>query len=72
MELFFLDEGFGTLDDSLLDTVIDALENLRSLNRRAIGLITHVEKIQDQMPVKLLVSPGETGKRGSEVKLVYS
>lgn len=72
LELFFLDEGFGTLDDSLLDTVIDALENLRSLNRRAIGLITHVEKIQDQMPVKLLVSPGETGKRGSEVKLVYS
>ncbi len=72
LELFFLDEGFGTLDDSLLDTVMDALENLRSLNRRAVGIITHVEKIQDQIPVKLIVKPGETGKRGSEVELAYS
>ncbi len=72
LELFFLDEGFGTLDDSLLDTVMDALESLHSLNRRAIGLITHVEKIQSQMPVKLMVKPGETGGRGSEVELVYS
>ena len=72
LELFFLDEGFGTLDDSLLDTVMDALENLRSLNRRAIGLITHVEKIQEQVPVKLVVKPGETGGHGSEVELVYT
>ena len=64
LELFFLDEGFGTLDDNLLDIVMDAMENLRSLSSRAIGLITHVEKIQNQIPVKLLVKPAESGGKG--------
>lgn len=72
LELFFLDEGFGTLDDNLLDIVMDALENLRSLSSRAIGLITHVEKIQNQIPVKLLVKPAESGGKGSQVEIVYS
>ena len=48
LELFFLDEGFGTLDDNLLEVVMDALENLQSLSSRAIGLITHVEKLQNR------------------------
>ena len=72
LELFFLDEGFGTLDDNLLDIVMDAMENLRSLSSRAIGLITHVEKIQNQIPVKLLVKPAESGGKGSQVEIVYS
>ena len=72
LELFFLDEGFGTLDDNLLDVVMEALENLHSLSSRAIGLITHVERIQNQMPVKLLVKPAESGGKGSRTKLVYS
>lgn len=72
LELFFLDEGFGTLDDNLLDIVMDAMENLRSLSSRAIGLITHVEKIQNQIPVKLVVKPAESGGKGSQVEIVYS
>lgn len=72
LELFFLDEGFGTLDDNLLDVVMEALEHLRSLSSRAIGLITHVERIQNQMPVKLLVKPAESGGKGSRTELVYS
>ena len=72
LELFFLDEGFGTLDDNLLDVVMEALEHLRSLSSRAIGLITHVERIQNQMPVKLLVKPAESGGKGSRTELAYS
>lgn len=69
LELFFLDEGFGTLDDNLLEVVMDALENLQSLSSRAIGLITHVEKLQNQMPVKLLVKPAESGGKGSRTEI---
>jgi DNA repair protein SbcC/Rad50 len=36
LEFFFLDEGFGTLDNDLLDTVIDSLERLSS-KERVIG-----------------------------------
>lgn len=72
LELFFLDEGFGTLDDSLLDVVMEALESLHGFSSRAIGLITHVEKIRSQIPVKLMVTPAESGGRGSRVEIVYS
>ena len=40
LEFFFLDEGFGTLDNNLLDQVIDSLERI-STKERMIGLISH-------------------------------
>ncbi len=72
LELFFLDEGFGTLDDGLLDVVMEALETLHGISSRSIGLITHVEKIRSQIPVKLMVTPAESGGKGSRVEIVYS
>jgi exonuclease SbcC len=56
LEFFFLDEGFGTLDAELLDTVIDTLERLRS-RRRTIGLITHVGALRERIPRRLVVTP---------------
>ena len=56
LEFFFLDEGFGSLDSSLLDTIMDALLKLSSKDR-VIGLITHVPEIQHRIETKLLVSP---------------
>lgn len=56
LEFFFLDEGFGTLDNELLDTVMDELERLRSPNR-AIGLISHVRELRERIPRKLIVTP---------------
>ncbi|SHJ86601.1 exonuclease SbcC [Hathewaya proteolytica DSM 3090] len=71
LELFFLDEGFGTLDDDLLDVVLESLEKLHSDNL-SIGIISHVEKIKERVPVKLLVWPSESGLKGSTVKIVKS
>ena len=53
LEFFFLDEGFGSLDDDLLDTVMNSLEQLQS-KKRSIGIISHVEAIQTRVPVCLL------------------
>lgn len=60
LEFFFLDEGFGTLDAELLETVVDTLERLRS-RRRTIGLITHVTTLRERVPRRLVVSPPVDG-----------
>lgn len=71
LELFFLDEGFGSLDDDLLDVVMTSLERLQN-QRRSIGIITHVEAIQARVPVKLIVSPSNISQNGSTIRLEYS
>ncbi|MGV3488356.1 MAG: AAA family ATPase [Tuberibacillus sp.] len=69
LQFFFLDEGFGTLDQELLDTVITALEKLHS-ERMSIGVISHVPELQDRLAHKLFVEPAEPSGRGS--RLIHS
>ncbi len=45
---FFLDEGFGTLDDELIDVVYGALESLSS--DCLVGVISHSGSLIDRMP----------------------
>ena len=68
LELFFLDEGFGTLDDDLLETVVSSLEKIQH-EKLKIGIISHVESIKNRVPVKLIVTPAESGMGGSKVKI---
>lgn len=56
LEFFFLDEGFGTLDNDLLETVMSSLERLRS-EHRAIGVISHVAQLRERIPRRLIVTP---------------
>jgi exonuclease SbcC len=68
LEFFFLDEGFGTLDNTLLDIVIDSLERLSS-NSRVIGLISHVPEMKSRITRRLIVdAPDRTGK-GSRIRI---
>ena len=46
--LFFLDEGFGTLDKDALQTVFKTLKALRAENR-VVGIISHVEELQHEV-----------------------
>ncbi len=65
IEFFFLDEGFGTLDSSLVDTVMNALEKLKSSNF-TIGVISHVEELKHRIVNKITVNKA-TESRGSAV-----
>lgn len=65
IEFFFLDEGFGTLDEKLVDTVMDSLERLKSENF-AIGIISHVEELKHRIDRKLSVEKA-TEKHGSRI-----
>jgi exonuclease SbcC len=68
LELFFLDEGFGTLDDELLEVVMSSLERIHN-EKLKVGIISHVETIKNRVPVKLMITPAESGMGGSKVKI---
>ncbi len=48
IDMLFLDEGFGTLDENTLDGAIDALEQLHQNEGKMIGIVTHVERLQGE------------------------
>ncbi|HET6213754.1 MAG TPA: hypothetical protein VFE14_12895, partial [Micromonosporaceae bacterium] len=56
LESIVLDEGFGTLDASTLDTVAATLENLAARGDRMVGVVTHVGALADRIPVRFEVS----------------
>lgn len=68
LEFFFLDEGFGTLDNNLLDTVIDSLERL-SRKERVIGIISHVPELRSRIGRRLIVDPPTVSGEGSRVRI---
>ncbi|KUK74028.1 MAG: Putative Nuclease sbcCD subunit C [Clostridiales bacterium 38_11] len=68
LELFFLDEGFGTLDDNLLDVVMTSLEKIHH-DKLKVGIISHVESVKNRVPVKLIVTGAVTGEGGSKVRI---
>ncbi|MFC0189192.1 AAA family ATPase [Fictibacillus aquaticus] len=68
LQFFFLDEGFGTLDQELLDTVVTALEKLQ-MNSFAIGVISHVPELKARLSKKVLVTPSDFAGKGSTVAL---
>lgn len=68
LQFFFLDEGFGTLDPGLLDTVLTALEKLH-MRRLAIGVISHVPEMRERLPRQLIVEPAEPSGKGSHLHL---
>ncbi len=68
LQFFFLDEGFGTLDESLLDTVITALEKLQN-ESLSVGVISHVPELRARLPRKVIVTPSEPSGRGSRIEM---
>lgn len=60
--LFFLDEGFGTLDKDSLQTVFKTLKALRSENR-VVGIISHVEELQQEVDTFIRAEVSPTGSR---------
>jgi exonuclease SbcC len=55
LESIVLDEGFGTLDASTLDSVTATLENLAARGDRMVGVVTHVAALAERIPVRFEV-----------------
>lgn len=60
VDTLFVDEGFGALDASTLELVMDTLDQLRA-GGRAVGVVSHVAEMRTRIPARLDVVKGRTG-----------
>ena len=60
LDSLFIDEGFGTLDQTYLESVMQSLDRLRSTGK-LIGLISHVSELKQRIPTRVHVIKGRQG-----------
>ena len=60
MDALFIDEGFGALSEDFLDKALDMLGQLTEGNR-LVGIISHVDRLDESIPQKIRVRRGEKG-----------
>lgn len=65
-EFFFIDEGFGTLNEQMVETVASALISLSK--QTTVGIVTHRNELADRIPVRLNVIAA-TETEGSKFEL---
>jgi len=63
IDAMFIDEGFASLDANSLDNAMNVVASLADGNR-LVGIISHVEALNDRIENKVLI---KRGKAGSEV-----
>ena len=51
----FIDEGFGSLSGEPLQHAIETLQSLHSKVGRQVGIISHIEEVQERIPVQIQV-----------------
>lgn len=57
IDSLFLDEGFGSLDADTLEIALTALDTLHA-SGKMIGVISHVEAMQERIPAQIRVEKG--------------
>ena len=63
---FFIDEGFGTLDQDSLEEVLNTLMNIRSRGKQ-IGIISHIKELTDRLPIRLQLNKNQLGESNLEI-----
>lgn len=66
LEALFIDEGFGSLDEDMLDNALSVLSDLTQ-GDRLVGIISHVDKLGASIPQKIVV---KNGPKGSSLRVV--
>lgn len=65
INILFIDEGFGTLDEKNLDSVMQTLETLQQIagqHDRRVGMISHREEIVERIPTQIRVTKKGAGR----------
>lgn len=65
LDALFIDEGFGTLSPDVLDKALDVLDQL-SAGDRLVGIISHVDKLDESIPQKIRVTCDENGSHARQ------
>lgn len=70
VNILFIDEGFGTLDEKSLDSVMETLEKLQNIpgqGNRRVGIISHREELEERIGVKIKVVKKGEGRSMVEI-----
>lgn len=68
LDTMLIDEGFGTLDSSYLDSVVSCLVNLKKAGRQ-IGIISHIPELKNRIKSQIIIKKSKEG--GSKVLLKW-
>lgn len=71
VNILFIDEGFGTLDEGNLNSVMETLGKLQEiagLKERRVGIISHRPEIEERIPVQIQVQKRGEGRSEIVVK----
>lgn len=67
-DMLFIDEGFGTLSEDYLNTVMDTLERLHQLGGKKVGIISHVEGLRERIKTQIQVNRIDNSR--SEIQVI--
>jgi exonuclease SbcC len=68
LDILFIDEGFGSLSKDVLQTAIETLGLLHKTLNKHVGVISHVEELQERIPVQIKVKQnGNTSSSQIEI-----
>lgn len=67
LDVLFVDEGFGSLDEDSLDKAMKALRDL-SEDNRLVGIISHVAELKKRIDKQIVVTKKKTGE--SEIEII--
>ena len=71
VNILFIDEGFGTLDEKSLDSVMETLgklQDIAGLKDRRVGIISHRTELEERLPVQIKVE--KRGEGRSQVSII--
>lgn len=65
LDALFIDEGFGSLDESSLERAMSILDDLRNAAHRhcIIGIISHVDELKSRIPSKIEIKKANFGSQ---------
>ena len=70
VNILFIDEGFGTLDEKSLDSVMSTLEKLRYIagqSNRRVGIISHREELNERIGTQIRITRHGEGRSRVEI-----
>lgn len=66
LDVLFVDEGFGSLDDELLRLAVSTLQLLGE-NHRLVGVISHVQELRERIERKIVVRKSADGSSHAQI-----
>lgn len=70
VDTLFIDEGFGSLSEEYLGSVMETLNRLYDLGGRRVGIISHVEMLKERVATQIQVKRNPANNTVSQVNVV--